>query len=73
MSEFQPQLLEIVVVFRDDVLGDGFVTAVGFVKEHALLEEPAEERPEQLGLLDASPQLAHEFTAHSQFVPLLCS
>lgn len=72
VAEFLPQLLEIVVVFRDDILGDGFVAAVSFVKEHPLLKEPAEERPQQLGLLDAGPQLAHEFTAHCKFVPLLC-
>lgn len=71
MAKFLPQFLKIVVVFRDDVLGDGFVAAVGFVKEHALVEEPAEERPEQLRLLDAGPQLAHEFAAHSTITSLL--
>lgn len=71
MAKFLPQLLEIVVVFRDDVLGDGFVAAVGFIKEHALLKEPAEERAQQLGLLDAGAQLAHEFTAHITITLLL--
>lgn len=61
-----PQLLEEVVVFRHDVLGDGLVAAVVLVHEHALLEEPVEQRAQLLRRRHALVQVAHELAAEEQ-------
>lgn len=62
MSQLLAQLLKVVVVLGDDVLGDGLVAAVGLVHEDALLEEPAEQRAQQLGGSQTAAQLAQERT-----------
>lgn len=54
MSQLHSQLLEVGVMFRDYVLGDGLVPTVGFVEEHPLLKEPPEQGAQTLGLLHAT-------------------
>lgn len=66
LSELDAQLLEVVIVFGHDVLGDGLVAAVRLVQKHALLEEAPEQRAQQLGLLHAQVQLPDKFTAQNK-------
>lgn len=65
MAQFLSQLLKVVVVFGDNVFGDWFVAAVGLVEKHALLEEAAEQRSQQLGLRHARLQLQQELAAQT--------
>lgn len=63
MSELVTQLLEVVLVFGNDVFGDRLVAAVRLVE--TFLEEATEQRAEQFRVGQRHTQLAQELAAHT--------
>lgn len=64
VSELMTHLLEVLVVFRDDVFGHRFITTVSFVHKEPFLQR-AEQRSQKFRRLQARPQIAQEYTANT--------
>ncbi|CAH2215452.1 jg22051, partial [Pararge aegeria aegeria] len=65
VAKLVAQLVEVVLVLGHDVFGYGLVAAVNLVHVDLLLEEAAKQGAQLLRQLDATLQLAYEFTAQN--------